>query len=454
MPLIPSRVAAAANGLGAMPTLAWACGGAAWRRKRRHGTCPEGAESTVRWPLAVPGVNAWARENHPVTPSPRHPVTPSPRHPSPATRRGMTLVELLVVVSILLLIALMAIPAVRPGLEGQRIREAARMVNVFLGNARNRAEESGRPFGIEIERLGADQYRLMGDLSLGVQANAVVGQPLAGVVLHQVEVPPPYAGEYENSRIIITALRGNRAWVKFENHSENLGWYTSGMIRFKDMLKLNYQGHTWVIESFTIPNPKTGLSQWTFSSASAPGPPSTPAAGLPFQIIRKPVRTSVAPLQLPRGTAIDLCFSGATPPALFRPIRSRWWPLYFDVSPVTIVFSPNGAVDRLYSPRSGACRLTEPIYLLVGKRTRVPMELDPNTGDPVLDANGKPVVPAEDGLTNVEDLTNFWIAIRPQTGLVTTTEVADSEAMPWSPEAAKIAASRGFAAEGHAVGGR
>ena len=67
--------------------------------------------------------------------------------------------------------------------------------------------------------------------------------------------------------------------------------------------------------------------------------------------------------------------------------------------------------------------------------------MDPS-GNPVLDGTGKPVVSAEDGLTNVEDLTNFWIAIQAQTGLVTTDEVADSLPIPWSQLAAKIAASR------------
>jgi len=336
----------------------------------------------------------------------------------------MTLIELLVVVSILLLVALIAIPAVRPGLEGQRTREAARMVNVFISNARNRAEATGRPYGVEIERL--------------------TGLPLASAVLHQVEVPPPYAGDFQDSRIAIDS-GGVVSFPRGEGEAP----YTSGLIQPGDMLKLNYQGHVWVILSIGTAANRV----WILSSTTGPPQPTTPTDGLPFQIFRQPVRTSAAPLQLPRGTVIDLTYSGfATPANRFLPAGPG------DATPVRIMFSPNGALWRVWATWFPGVPPTEPVFLLVGRRTRVPTNLQTRASDGallidgVLAANWTGPSPAEDLWTNLEDLGNFWITIQAQTGLATTADVADSSGAPSVPAA--IAAARGEAATSRPVGGR
>ncbi len=99
-----------------------------------------------------------------------------------------------------MLLTLLAIPAIQPGLDSQRIREAARTVNIFLGNARNRAEESGRPYGVEIERYGS-----IGPLQV------------TSVRLHQIEVPRPMAAILKRRRIEITPTSqgSNQAQVTF-----------------------------------------------------------------------------------------------------------------------------------------------------------------------------------------------------------------------------------------------
>ncbi len=318
-----------------------------------------------------------------------------------ARRRGMTLIELLVVVSILLMLALIAIPAVRPGIEGQRTREAARSVNVFLSNARNRAEVSGRPYGVEIERL--------------------TGTPLASAVLHQVEVPPPYAGDFQNSRIAIDSSSGVVTFPQGDFP------YNPGLIRRGDMLKLNYQGHVWRIDLITPdpdrspdpPQPAPPIARtWALSNPASPPPNTTASGPVPFQIFRQPVRTMVTPLQLPRGTVIDLTYSGfAEPPGSPDPTRRFLPGTHTDLSPVRILFSPNGAVSRVWV-RSAEIRPTEPIFLMVGRRPRVPTNLTTDGGG-VLQIDGGPAdawtgpSPAEDLLTNLADLGNFWITIQP-----------------------------------------
>ncbi|HEV3339701.1 MAG TPA: prepilin-type N-terminal cleavage/methylation domain-containing protein, partial [Pirellulales bacterium] len=65
--------------------------------------------------------------------------------------RGVTLIELLVVIMIMLMISVITIPVVAPALSNRQIRESARMVDVFLNGARNRAAQTGRPVGVVFE---------------------------------------------------------------------------------------------------------------------------------------------------------------------------------------------------------------------------------------------------------------------------------------------------------------
>jgi hypothetical protein len=341
----------------------------------------------------------------------------------------MTLIELLVVVSILLLLALIAIPAVRPGLEGQRTREAARMVNVFVSNARNRAEASGRPYGVEIERLA--------------------GLPLASAVLHQVEVPPPYAGDFQDSRIVIQSS-GSVTFPRLDSP------YNPGLIRRGDMLKLNYQGHVWRIESITpdpdqVPDPPQPAPPvprtWMCSSTTTVAQPTTPTEGVPFQIFRQPVRTSAAPLQLPRGTVVDLTWSGfATPTSRFLPAGPG------DQSPVRILFSPNGALWRVWATGYPGVPPTEPVFLLVGRRQEVSLSVEEALAWPT-----QPVTCSaeEPWRNNLKDPGNFWITIQAQTGLATTADVAGTQ---WTQSHAtdlrELLEAREEAATSRPTGGR
>jgi hypothetical protein len=234
------------------------------------------------------------------------------------------------------------------------------------------------------------------------------------------------------------------------------GTWSSGLVRPGDTIQLNYQGPVYVLmpAGFPIVNgffdfSNTNADPDGFSTlmltalgdlsqvSAVPWPHvstnrwSDPVA---FAVSRQPVRTAIAPLQLPRGTAIDLAWSG-TPSFLFRPV---------DTASVRIMFSPNGSLDRLWaSGLPEGSRVIEPIYLLIGRRDRVPLErAAPFTS------------PAEDGRANLEEPSNLWVAVQPQTGSTITEKVADTGAIPWTQEALKIAAAREFASEGRAMEGR
>lgn len=385
--------------------------------------------------------------------------------PHNPTRRGMTLLELLIVLTILVILLGVAIPAMRPALEGRQTREAARALNVYFGSARYRAKELGRPCGVVIKRYE--------------------GLPQCSMVLKQAEVPPPYSGDYEDSAVKLNDWTkgqfGDRDYwldgatvVKVFVRASGIGAsgtgavrdFSPGLIRYGDLVQLNRQGPYYRImwDEFGAPVPDFPEDEFGYLDFD---PEEDPAADknqdgwidthvltlvladargqtvawptwredtdgsepVPFEIFRQPMSASTGDLQLPSGAVIDLEFSGTDNQAI---IPGLGWPhsaedeaqgVLAASSPVIIMFSPNGSVDRvIYYEHLRAdgepheqdditfqrreITLVDPLYLLVGKRERVPSEW---------------------GRENWRNTTNLWVALNPQSGLVTTAEVAAPE---------------------------
>lgn len=337
------------------------------------------------------------------------------------TRRGLTLVELLVAISILAVLAAISIPVVQPLLKGRRVREALRALDVYLGSARIKAMQTGKPVGVLFERSENNNH--------------------ASVVLRQVAVPPPYAGDMDGALIQLEPYtfgagepeppvgevwyfyRFTSADSAFEpgtnppRRQEYLAaaalWYPSvvngrdGLVQPGDQIQLNYQGPLYNIG---FPQGAVGLFIIRLTSHNRGGPPHTPAAlaaGLPFQVFRQPKPTAAKPLHLSRGTAVDLGDSGShTSHTWFAPSSAS------DMSNVMIVFAPNGSVQYVYRG-NGRSRITQPLFLMVGLSTR---------------AGG--TIAEDDGLENWQDLSNFWLTIQPQTGLASGAEVHTSGTAP------------------------
>jgi type II secretory pathway pseudopilin PulG len=393
----------------------------------------------------------------------------------PILRGGFTLVELLVVVSIMMLLVVMAVPRMRPAMENRRVREAARAINVYLSSARNRAIENGRPWGVAVVR----------------DANS----PLSGVTLIQVESPAPYAGDMDGATIRLqdwtpTGLPhpefGYATLLKAQirGGAGGASQLSPGLLRWGDRLQINSQGPVYRLVDDRTDNspPNASYPPATSTGADFPITPADAARGyidfsmgadtnfdgwidnrwltlvaddlqtyivpwptaasgnwsgpVAFTIFRQPVTSSVTPLELPRNVGIDLWYSGTT---------SSWFANTATVSTSvpwpTIMFSSTGSVDRIGADPIGVVRVTEPIYLLVGRRDRI----NPN---PTLGNDVTHTIPAvaEDGLSNLSDQqTNFWVAVNPQTGYVVCAEVAAG---------ANIAQARRFASEFQSMGGR
>lgn len=376
-------------------------------------------------------------------------------------RRGVTLMELLIVISILVLLVAVAIPAMQPALEGRRIREAARAINVYVGSARNRAKELGRPCGVVIERFDT--------------------LPQCSMVLTQAEVPPPYAGDLMDSVVRLqdwTIVNSNYRWLDRSivlkvSLRFNQQDFSNGLVRYGDTMQINHQGPFYTVVEDTAnggsdpadypPDPNGFLDftagqdndpdGWidthvlTLVRAPSPGQAvpwpradtDTWSAPMPFEIFRQPVTSAATPLQLPAGAVIDLEYSGSEDHSIGAGTGA----------PVYIMFSPNGSLERVYHRghhHSDMHLATEPLFLLIGKRERV-------------GAGPLGAAPTEEELPNWIDPTNLWVTLNPQTGLVTTTEnfpvepasVDWTQPDTWSPH---IKAARQFAREAQSMGGR
>jgi hypothetical protein len=238
-----------------------------------------------------------------------------------------------------------------------------------------------------------------------------------------------------------------------------------GYVFIGDRIRFNYRGAVYRIAGV---GPRVNV-QSTYADGSLTGEnmainvqatdiPPPLNVQLPYQIFRQPVKTADEPVSLPVGAIIDLGFSGVgngmefavplaaaganTPSAAATGVPQR---------PVLVMFGPSGNLDSVYfghRPRTLSTPQFEPykpltaVYLLVGQ----------TTGDD----------PA--AVPNFMNQDNVWVAVSPQSGLVTTTEVAIGadkasvlSGFDWSdPQEVQqlMSASREFARSAQNMGGR
>jgi prepilin-type N-terminal cleavage/methylation domain-containing protein len=335
-------------------------------------------------------------------------------------RSGMTLVELLVVLTIALMLAAVTIPRLRPDLERSRIREAARSVQLYLSSARNQAITSGRSCGVQIERLA--NYSVSGGTALESGCSAM---------LSQVESPLGYCGDTIPALVKVTV---NTNGTNSSLVTVNLTFVPGGsinptLIKAGDMVQLGLQGPLYTVTANGGATATLDVSQGLAVPWTANSPP------VPYKFFRQPVKSSAGALQLPSPSVIDLTYSGLDWPTAPSATAS---PAYWngngpnDLMPVQIMFAADGSVDRVYVDGQVSFPTT-PICLLIGKRQNV------NDPDP---AN-----------SNMADFNCLWVAINPRTGLIMTTDLAATATPTVLATPAQVYASRAYARQSSAKGG-
>jgi type II secretory pathway pseudopilin PulG len=386
---------------------------------------------------------------------------------SVATRRdrsAVTLLELLIVMGLLTLLASISLTAARGLMRGNKVAEAATIVQQYLQNAQVRAITNGRPVAVFLDRVSP-----AGDLNGNpVPANYTVNRlqlgevfppymgdeletfgqllPLSvappnnhlGSKLRFIPQPPPPAPPIPNSSIKVASGFGF-----FQS-----GNFVQGFITVGDSIEI--EGTPVLFEILNIiPNPTGSVAgtidvefsnsiSGTWSSnkgqmAKQLGINSDATVMRRFKIYRQPTKSLAGSVSLPRGACIDLSVSGlgidnnAADGNLFSIASAPSNVGNSDFSRVAIVFDAQGKLSYLMDETSTRTppRIMYPapsmLYLMIGRTDQV---LPGMSGNPIKLQALQPADTGELPPGNLLDSENVWITCNPFTGEVKSSPVA------------------------------
>ncbi len=347
----------------------------------------------------------------------RRPSGLSRRHTAGNWRRGMTLVELLVVVTILIVLMGVALPLMRPALEENRIREASRQLNALVQTAKMKAAETGRDYGLWIERST-------------VESNSAFEVYLA-------EVPRPYAGDLVGARVgLVDAVlaNGTAGQDGVVDRLEFLLSDTASMLQLVqagDRIQLDYKGPLYRIQTSPAPVPASNPARlFVLFSRTDPGDPMPlPVGGdVPFQITRLPVKVATRPLQFSGGVILDLQHSG-----MGYARGNQFAAPAGNTTPVVMMFRPSGTMAQVIA-RGVAQAPSATVHLLLGRLAgREAFEPEANSANPIDWSSTDPTQITYS--KNLADHKSIWVAVGNRNGTVSTSpngwELAP--VAPWPP---------------------
>jgi len=292
--------------------------------------------------------------------------------------RGFTLVELLVVITILTVIAAILIPRIRVINEDRNIREAARIVASAFVKASARAVNDGSA-GLMI----VPNPNFVGSTSFTDD-----GVSYAGTRIFQMRRLPPYIGDDDTSVAMVSETSVTISPAPFE----------TGIIQSND--EISFNGSSYRFRILTA----TGGVLTLDATGSAPIPPFT--TGVPFVIHRQPRRLESSLVELPEGYLIDLRYSGPSG-SPFGTFAGSFVELHFDA---------NGGVAELFDVNGNRVQPTGSLDWLV-------TNFDPNAVAP------KAADPTATEPTSREDdpifrPTNKWVTVDHVTGSVNVASAA------------------------------
>ena len=225
-------------------------------------------------------------------------------------RSGVTIIELLVVVSIIAVLSAVLIPRLRTINKDRNIREAARVVGAEFNSASQRARVEGSG-GVAI----ITNPNLI-DTAIGGNV------PFGGTVLYQLRKLPAYTGDGAGAAAIVLTAPSDplviRIPLPFE-HEPNAS-PPRNFIRVQDTIQLGGSKVKYRISA--VPVPPTGsttldlvIDQTDSSTPTPPRPAVTNVAPFPtfsFRIERQPRVLRSSRTELPAGYIIDMRYSGPT----------------------------------------------------------------------------------------------------------------------------------------------
>ena len=258
-------------------------------------------------------------------------------------RRGLTLVELLVTITILVILVGVTIPLMRSIRNGSQLEAAVRKIESLMNTAKATAITTGRPAGLIFIRDELD--------------------PSVAYEVAVAESPAPYAGERQGSRVLVFPGQANST-LKFPSHQEFQSGQTAQSYGYVRPLRVKQAGNQiddptndqtkWFIRAgdeirFNFQGPRYEIAQVnneTLVTLDVTLPLQLQGKWLEFQIFRAPRRTMAAPVELPQGAFVKLSSSGMSKDrsGLFLDPSRR----LFTTGDVMLTFNPSGKLDRIY----------------------------------------------------------------------------------------------------------
>lgn len=326
----------------------------------------------------------------------------------------MTLVELLVVMSIMVMLVAVSIPVFKPMLESQRTAMAARTVAAALQRTRIKAIEEQKTYGLEFVRF--------------TEGNA----QNVSLQLRFLRETKPFVTP-EDMRVIVT--NGKISVCRLDKSTTPPSWTTSGAdtatwnnhVEPGSQIRFGRQGRLYELDADSP------------SQLASPYGPNGSGTGLtlPDQggtqwaveayVTRDTVATLIPQIVLPRGTVVDLRYSGtssnATPGAISFSGNKK----------VAVIFSPAGYVRGIRNGAGGSGATNETLYFCIGEWDRS----GDNYGDTYTD----------DSRCNLLTPSNYWVTVNPKNGQVRITEFAVTTQSPRTNLDDALKEARQFATE-------
>ena len=337
------------------------------------------------------------------------------KHRKPS-RTGLTLVELLVVITIMTILAALLVPQLRTVNKERNIREAARLVASTFANASQRAINEGIA-GVQIVR---NQNLIDAD-----------GVNFAGTSLYVMRQQPAYTGD--DGAAEATWLSADEVTIPMPFEQEDLQ-----IVRAGDYVSFNYSAVRYRILMVTLPMPVVPGDPMTLQveigGSQPPLPGGTAGDTFPFVIHRQPQRLESSRVDLPEGYLIDLRFSGELNfgPDASLPFDPRTNFHEIDTNNVTYLFNSKGGIERYYYTQNSALPLLSQI---------------PTTTQYLLVREYSPDEVAYADVLNEPD--NLWVTVNPVSGAANVAYVVPTDSSV--AIALRLANSRGIAQGGQSA---
>lgn len=304
------------------------------------------------------------------------------------TRQGMTLVELLVVVSIMAGVAILVIPTLRMVTKERNLREASRVVGAFFQEASSQAKIDGFA-GVLIAR-NPNFYRYVNTNGASVDLSGAVVNTgsrvfYAGYTLYRMRQGVPYRGTDENS-LARTIPAGTSTLppaplpllppftpsdvfdIQIEVPLDPRVQIVAGSRISFGHSRVRYQ-ILLVSAPFTPPSPPGAAPVYhirCLQDTTAAAPQGFDS-GLSYVIYQRPEVIANSAVQLPRGYFINLNYSGGldlpdsdlndltwTDFSVNRPVvpvmlNAVLQNVELNAQPLVITYDSDGAIDEVYS---------------------------------------------------------------------------------------------------------